>query len=144
VEELTQTVEPPLGEAIASWFDRRDWLAGRAANGFAPLLSECLRRSPDLRLTQEAEHDEEDWTVRRQTLTQTAGLHWTEDVDTVALALVSGADGRTPLRDQLAVLAAAFDMPVDALAAAATPVVAAMVERGFLLPVTSTPAGAPL
>jgi methylase of polypeptide subunit release factors len=134
VEELTQTVEPPLGEAIAAWFDRRDWLAARSTNGFAPLLAECLRRSPDLRLTQEADHHDSDWTVRRQTLTQTDGLRWTEEVDTVALALVSGADGRTPLRDQLAVLAAAFDMPVDALAATATPVVAAMVERGFLLP----------
>ena len=134
VEELTQTVEPPLGEAIAGWFDRRDWLAARRSNGFAPLLGESLRRSPDLRLAQEADHDEEDWTVRRQTLTQTGGLRWSEEVDTVALALVSGADGATPLRDQLAVLAAALDMPVDALAAAATPVVAAMVERGFLLP----------
>jgi methylase of polypeptide subunit release factors len=134
VEELTQTVEPPLGEAIAAWFDRRDWLAGRLADGFAPLLSERLRRSPDLRLTQEADHDGSDWAVGRQILTQTGGLRWTEEVDAVALALVSGADGRTPVRDQLTVLAAAFDVPVATLAAAAGPVVAAMVERGFLLP----------
>jgi hypothetical protein len=134
VEELTQSVEPPLGAAIAAWFDRWDWLAARRAGGFAPLLAECLRRAPDLRLTQEADHDGSDWVVGRQILAQTAGLRWTEEVDAVALALVSGADGGTPLRDQLAVLAAAFDLPVDALAATAAPVVAAMVERGFLLP----------
>jgi methylase of polypeptide subunit release factors len=134
VEELTQVVEPPLGTAIASWFDRRDWLAARRADGFAPLLAECLRSAPDLRLTQEAEHDGSDWVVDHQILAQTSGLRWTEEVDAVALALVSGADGDTPVRDQLAVLAAAFDLPLDALAATAAPVVAAMVERGFLLP----------
>jgi methylase of polypeptide subunit release factors len=134
VEELTQAVEAPLGTAIASWFDRRDWLAARRADGFGPLLAECLRSAPDLRLTQEADHDGSDWVVGRQILAQTSGLRWTEEVDAVALALVSGADGGTPVRDQLAVLAAAFDLPLDALAATAAPVVAAMVERGFLLP----------
>jgi methylase of polypeptide subunit release factors len=134
VEELTHTVEPPLGEAIAAWFERRDWLSARLGDGFAPLLAERLRRAPDLRLTQQAHHDGADWAVGRQTLTQTGGLRWTEEVDAVALALVSGADGQAAVRDQLHVLAAAFDVPVSALAAAAGPVVAAMVERGFLLP----------
>ena len=134
VEELAQTVEPPLGEAVAEWFDRWDWLADRRSDGYAPLLSERLRRAPDLRLTQHAGHDGEDWTVDRQVLALTGGLRWAEEVDPVALALVSGADGKSPARDQLAVLAAAFDVPEAELAATAAPVLASMVERGFLLP----------
>ncbi len=60
----------------------------------------------------------------------TGGLGWSEEVDPVALALISGADGQVTVRDQLAVLAAAFDTP--ALATMAVPVVAHLVERGFL------------
>jgi hypothetical protein len=47
---------------------------------------------------------------------------------------VSGADGSDPVREQLAVLAAAFDTPEPALAAMAAPVVTQLVERGFLVP----------
>ena len=70
-------------------------------------------RAPGLRLTQEADHDGDDWAVDRQVLALTDGLRWAEEVDPVALALVSGADGTVPLRDQLAVLAAAFDTPAS-------------------------------
>jgi hypothetical protein len=134
VEELRQQVETPLGVQVGAWFDRQDWLAPRRADGGAALLDECLMRAPDLRLTQEADHDGEDWAVGRQTLSLTGGLRWTDEVDPLALALVSGADGRTRVRDQVTVLAAAFDVPDAALTAAVPPMVAAMVERGLLLP----------
>jgi hypothetical protein len=91
-------------------------------------------RAPGVRLTQEAGHDGDDWTVDRQVLSLADGLRWSEEVDPVALALVAGADGMVPVREQLAVLAAAFDTPEPVLAAMATPVVRHLVERGFLLP----------
>ncbi len=127
-EDLRQAVGGPLGPRIAEWLARQDWLAARP-----DLLDTRLRRAPGLRLQQEAEHDGEDWSVAHQSLTQSEGLHWSEEVDPVALALVSGADGTAPVRDQLAVLAAAFETPVELLAAMARPVVAHLVERGFLL-----------
>ncbi|MDI5943452.1 methyltransferase, partial [Micromonospora sp. DH15] len=51
-------------------------------------------------------------------------------------ALVGGADGRLPMRDQLALLAAAHDVTPQELAEAAGPIVAHLVERGVVEPVT--------
>jgi methylase of polypeptide subunit release factors len=126
VEELRQSLEAPLGPEIARWFDTGERL--RAYPG--SLLGARVRRASDLRLTQEATHDGEDWAVGRQYVSLTDGLRWSEEVDPVALALISGADGTATVGDQLSVLAAAFDTP--ALTAAAGPIVAHLLERGFL------------
>jgi methylase of polypeptide subunit release factors len=128
-EDVRQTVEPPMGDRVAQWFERQDWLAAQP-----DLLAARLRRAPGLRLSQEAEHDGDDWAVDRQVLTLAHDLRWAEEVDPVALALVSGADGSVAVRDQIAVLATAFDTTEPVLAALANPVVAHLVERGFLLP----------
>jgi hypothetical protein len=61
---------------------------------------------------------------------------WSQEVDPVALALIDGADGTVPMREQVAVLASAFDTPEPLLAAMAVPVVGQLVERGFLVPST--------
>ncbi len=108
---------------------RQEWLAGHPD----PLLAH-LAPARGLRLTQLADHDGDDWTVQTQIVTQTSGLGWAQELDPIALALVCGADGRVAIREQLAVLAAAFDTPEPALAAMAIPVVTQLVERGFLLP----------
>jgi hypothetical protein len=60
-----------------------------------------------------------------------AGLRWSEEVEPVALALIAGADGSATVADQLAILAAAFETP--ALASMGEPIVAYLVERGFLV-----------
>jgi hypothetical protein len=130
VEDLRQTPEPSLGAHVPAWFERQDWLARH------DLLAAVYTKAPGLRLTQDATWAGDDWSVDRQVLVQSDGLKWSEELDPVALALVSGADGSAPLRDQLDVLAAAFETP--ALAALARPVVAHLVERGYLLPVRST------
>ena len=130
-EELRQAPEPSLGAHVPAWFERQDWIAGH------DLLSAVFTRADGLRLTQEATFAGDDWAVDRQVLVQDEGLRWAEEVDPVALALVSGADGTVPLRDQLAVLAAAFDTPEPTLAAMAVPVVSHLVERGYLTPARS-------
>jgi hypothetical protein len=130
VEDLRQAVEPPLADRVAEWFARRDWLAAPGRD----LLAERFSRAPDLRLTQEATHDGDDWAVARQLLATDGGARWTDDVDPILLALVSGADGRTRLRDQVALLAAAYEAPEVAVADAAVRAVARYVERGFLIP----------
>ncbi|HLT11550.1 MAG TPA: methyltransferase [Micromonosporaceae bacterium] len=133
-EELRHSVEAPMGQRIAEWLARQDWLAGTQS-----LTDARLVRAPGLQLTQEAEHDGEDWAVQRQVLRLADGLRWAEEVDPVTLALVTGADGSATLGDQIEVLAAAFDTPVATLAAMLTPVAAHLVERGFLLPHARAP-----
>ena len=74
----------------------------------------------------------EGWAVDRQLLELPHGLHWTEETDPLVLALVSSCDGAVPLTDQLTILATAHDVEEDALAEVAAPLVAHLVERGFL------------
>ena len=68
----------------------------------------------------------------QQVLSLTGGLCWSEEVDPLVLALVSGCDGRLTLLDQLDVLAAAHEVPAADLAEVAGPIVAHLVERGFI------------
>jgi hypothetical protein len=118
-----------MGAQISAWFDRQEWPAGRP-----DLLQAALTRAPGLQLTQHADHDGEDWAVQTQVIAQTEGLCWAQEFDPIALAIVSGADGTVSIREQLAVLAAAFGTPEPVLVAMATPVVTQLVERGFLAP----------
>ncbi|HEX2774798.1 MAG TPA: methyltransferase [Micromonosporaceae bacterium] len=132
IEDLRQTVQPPMGAQIAGWFDRQDWLRSRDD---VDLLAARYRAAPGLRLHQEATMGDEGWAVDRQVLVMPHGLRWSEEIDPLVLALVSGCDGRVPLRDQLAVLAVAHDVPENDLAEAARPIVAHLVERGLIEPV---------
>ncbi|MEE6262991.1 DUF7782 domain-containing protein [Plantactinospora sonchi] len=132
VEDLRQQVPSPLGEQIAAWFDRQDWLRAR---GDAGLLTTRFRAADGLQLRQEATMGDDDWVVDRQVLAMSHGLRWTEEVDPLVLALVSGANGQVPLREQLAVLALAHDVPAEDLADVAGPIIGHLVERGFLEPV---------
>ncbi|RKN49635.1 methyltransferase domain-containing protein [Micromonospora endolithica] len=132
VEDLRQRVEVPLGDRVAGWFDRQDWLRVRDTEG---LLAARYRAADGLQLRQEATMGDEGWAVDRQVLAMPRGLRWTEEIDPLVLALVGGADGRLSLRDQLALLAVAHDVPAEELAEAAGPIVAHLVERGFIEPV---------
>jgi hypothetical protein len=129
VEDLRQQVQQPLGEQIAGWFDRQDFVRD------ADLLAARYRVAPGLQLQQEATLGDDGWAVDRQVLVMSGGLRWSEEVDPLVLALVSGADGQVPLRDQLALLAAAHEVAEDDLADAAGPIVAHLVERGIVEPV---------
>jgi Methyltransferase small domain len=133
IEEARQFIDPPLGTHVAAWLDRQDWLAAHPGDA---VLDARYRRPDGLKLTQEADHDGDDWTVNRQILTLPDGLRWAEEVDPVALALVSGADGRQRLRDQVSVLAAAFDTPEETIRMGVVPLIRHLVERGFLEPTT--------
>ncbi|QSB17364.1 methyltransferase [Natronosporangium hydrolyticum] len=133
VEELRQQLADQLGPQIGAWFDRQDWLRARTLR---QLLAERYVAAPGLRLRQEASIGEQGWEVDRQLLTLPAGLRWAEETDPFAVALVAGADGQLPMRDQLALLAAAYDTPEAELAEVTAAVLAHLVERGMLLPAT--------
>jgi hypothetical protein len=126
VEELRQAVDQPIGAEVAAWFDRQDWLRGKDP------LGQRYRAAEGLRLHQEATIGAEGWAVDRQVLELPHGLRWREEVDPLVLALVGGTDGTVPLRDQLTVLAAAHDVAEEVLAEVASPIVAHLLERGFL------------
>jgi methylase of polypeptide subunit release factors len=131
LEDLRQIVDQPLGREVRAWFARQD--AVRETG----LLDTRLRAHPALRLRQDAVRAEDGWDVTRQLLVADGGLRWSQEVDPVVVALVGGCDGTATLRDQLTVLAAAYDTPVEQLLAAAPLVVGPLVERGLLTPVVA-------
>jgi methylase of polypeptide subunit release factors len=130
-EEARQQLGQPLGEQVAAWFDRQDWLAG---HDLEALLDTRLRTTPDLLLRQEASMSPEGWAVDRQVLELTTGMHWAEEIDPLIVSLVGGCDGTVPLREQVALLAAAHEAPVQLLAPALAGMVRHLVSRGILLP----------
>ena len=131
VEDLRQQVQQPLGEQIAALV-RPAGLRPRRRPARRPLP----RRAAGLQLQQEATLGDDGWAVDRQVLAMPDGLRWSEEVDPLVLALVGGADGQVPLRDQLALLAAAHEVePRTISPTAAGPIVAHLVERGIVEPV---------
>ncbi|HEU4425711.1 MAG TPA: methyltransferase, partial [Pilimelia sp.] len=138
IEDLRQQVQGPLGDHVADWFDRQDWLRVRDTG---ELLAARYRVADGVRLHQEATLGPDGWAVDRQVLTLPGGLRWAEEIDPLILALVSGCDGSVALRDQLAVLAVAHDVPEADLAEVAGPIAAHLVERGILTPAGLTAAG---
>ncbi|MGC9666502.1 DUF7059 domain-containing protein [Planosporangium sp. 12N6] len=134
VEDLRQAVDQPLGAHVEPWFDRQDWLRAHPADA---LLGARLVAADGLQLNQEATRGPDGWQVDRQLLALTDGLRWVEEIDPLVLALVSACDGSLPLRDQVDLLAAAHEADPAALAVAAVPLVAHLVERGILLPAGS-------
>jgi methylase of polypeptide subunit release factors len=124
VEDAPQPVVQPLGPALAGWLDRVAWLRS------ADLLAAPLRVANDVTLEQVATAGAEGWEVATQVLQQLLGLRHRVEVDPVGVALVAACDGSRPLREVLAVLAAAYGIaPADAL-----PAVRHLVERGLLSP----------
>jgi methylase of polypeptide subunit release factors len=127
-EELRQQVQPPLGERVTEWFDRRDWLRHHDP------LDARYRLADGLQLRQEATMGEAGWAVDRQLLAMPEGLRWVEEIDPLILAMVSGCTGVLPMRDQLSLLAQAHEVPPDDLEKALLPVIDHLVERGMVIP----------
>jgi methylase of polypeptide subunit release factors len=133
VEELRQPFQQRLGDHVNTWFDRQQWLrdAGSTRQPES-LLGHRYRAADGLRLQQDASLGSAGWGVDRQVLSLSGGLCWSEEIDPLVLALVSGCDGRLTLLDQIDVLAAAHEVPAADLAEVAGPIVAHLLERGFI------------
>jgi methylase of polypeptide subunit release factors len=127
VEDLRQQTDHPLGIQVGEFFGRQ--LAIRRTG----LLDLHLVAAPELRLRQEASRGKDGWEVEDQLLTG-GGLRATHAVDPLVVALVAGCDGTLSLRDQLTVLAHAYDTEPASLHAAAELVVGPLVRHGLLLP----------
>jgi methylase of polypeptide subunit release factors len=129
IEEARQGLDQPIGPHVRDWFARQDWLRG------ADLLNSRLTTAGALRLSQSAARGPDGWDVETQVLALDGGMRWAQEVDPLTVALVGGCSGDVPLAEQIALLAAAYDAHPAALATAALPLVAHLVERGMLVPV---------
>jgi len=128
-EDLRQQVAQPMGDRVAEWFDRREWLRAN------DLLASRLRMADGLELRQEASWGADNgWMVDRQLLALKEGLRWVEEVDPLILAVVSGCAGTLSLSEVFGLLATAHEVPYDDLKNAMLPVVDHLVERGMLTP----------
>ena len=134
-EDVLQPLQPPLGEAVAGWFERAVWLAGPGRDDRA-VLGAALRPAPDLELAQASTPGAEGWTPGRASLRQTDGLGWEVETDAVTAQVVGACDGERPLGLLLDLIAATRDDvgTPEALTARALPVVRDLLARGLLLP----------
>jgi methylase of polypeptide subunit release factors len=135
VEDLRQPTDQPLGAEVAAWFDRQDWLRAHGGTyGGSGLLTARLRAPGTLALHAESRLGPDGWAVGTRRFALDGGLRWVQETDELVAALVAGCTGVLPLGQLLDLLAAGNGLDRDALAAAALPVVAGLVERGVLLP----------
>lgn len=123
IEDARQPVAQPLWPDLATWLDRT------VADD---LLGARPRVADGVTLEQSAVAGDEGWNVAAQALQRHTGLRDRAEVDPIAVALVGGCDGMRPLRDLVAVLAAAYDLDEDALREGAVRAVRDLADRGFL------------
>ena len=125
-EEAPQDFAMPCGDHLGAAFELADFVADHPGDR---LLGVVLAVAPDVVLDERARPgDGGGWAPGDRRLRQTAGLCREGEVDEPLAALVAACDGTRPLAAVLA--EAAPDVP----AGVALPVVARLVEQGFLLP----------
>jgi methylase of polypeptide subunit release factors len=131
-EDLTAELTEPLGQEVAGWLDRVDWLRAHAADD--DLLEARLTVAPTVALERWAEPGAEGWTEVGAAVARLDGPRWRHEVDAPAAALLAGCQGALPLGDLLDLLAVAHDRPTDELVTATLPAVRELVRHGLLLP----------
>ncbi|MHA3703311.1 DUF7782 domain-containing protein [Jatrophihabitans sp. YIM 134969] len=134
-EDVVQPLQPPLGEAVADWFERAVWLAGPGRDD-RTLLATPLRPGPDLLLVRASTPGPEGWVPGASALRQTDGLGWEVEADDATTQVVGACDGTRPLGLLLDLVTATRDDvgAPDAFVARALPVVRDLVARGLLEP----------
>ncbi|MGX7679876.1 DUF7782 domain-containing protein [Jatrophihabitans sp. DSM 45814] len=143
-EDVVQPIEQPIGAAIAQWFDRQSWLRREGQTG---LLDACLRTAEDVvyeqrsmlaksMLTQDGpaqgEAATDDGSLKQ--LRQLRSMRWEVEIDSAVLGLVSTCTGEIPLGSGMVLIADLLGLEAVEVVTALTPVVADLVQRGFLLP----------
>lgn len=129
VDEVRHEIAPPLGPVFGGWLDRVAVLRD------ADLLATRFALAPDVRLDERSARTADGWSVVARSLVQESGLRLTGSVDEFGAALLAACDGNLPLGTLVELLATAYGLDTDAVAAGATTVVRGLVESGFLLPV---------
>jgi methylase of polypeptide subunit release factors len=131
VEDLPEEITDPLGPEVAGWLDRVDWLRAHARDD--ALLDARLRLVDGVVLERYAQAGDDGWTTAGAAVARTEGPRWRHEVDEPAIALLAGCRGALPLRELVALLALAYDRPMEALVDAALPAVRELVRHGLLV-----------
>jgi hypothetical protein len=131
-EDAPEKMLGPCGDSIIRGFELRDFLEG--LNDDSALLDARLKVSPDVRLERHSEPSPDGWLDASTHLRFARGLAYSGAIDPYVANLVVRCDGRRPLRDLLAEMAAALGRRPVEVAPAFCTVVRGLIERGFLLP----------
>lgn len=126
LDDVPQPTAPVWGEQVPAHFAALDALQGD------PLAARWRLRE-DVRLHSVASRGEDGWYVTSQRLQQQAGLRWSGGVDSFGATLLAACDGTRTMAALLAVLAGSAGIGEDEAAEQVLPVVARLVEQGFLV-----------
>jgi SAM-dependent methyltransferase len=122
----------PCGDSVLRGFELRDFLD--TVREDSALLDARTRVSPDVRLRRQSEPSPEGWVDVSTEIHLTRGLAYSGSIDPYVANLTVGCDGRRPLRELLAEMAASLGKSEAEIASAFCVVVRGLIERGFLLP----------
>lgn len=129
-EDLRHGYDDPLGAEAAGWLERVAWLRANESR----LLQSAFVVPESVQQERVEAATEDGWATVRRVLHRMDGPGWSHELDEHVSALLAGCQGALPMSDLLALLAAARDRPVDALAAEALPLLRQLVLHGMLLP----------
>jgi methylase of polypeptide subunit release factors len=130
-EDVPQAYQPPIGAAVAAWFDRRGWLAG------ADLLAARLVADAGLVLTTRSllgTGEQAGWQPALSTVSQSGGMRWELEVDEAVAMLIAACTGEVPAGAILRLIAATAGLPAEQVIEALLPVLRDLIGRGLLVP----------
>jgi methylase of polypeptide subunit release factors len=136
LEEITHSVEQPIGPQVKDWFARQDVLRDSEDEA---LLDVRLALREDVRFEQVARpaYGESGWLPDSQRVRQEGGLRRSGEIDAVGIAVlgqfgqVPAESGRT-LREVIAGVAGQYGVDAGQLAEGAIEAVRGLIEDGFL------------
>jgi len=131
LEELNQSVNEPVGDAILSRFAVRDFLDAHQED--RELLAMTPRLSPDARLEQDSRPDEGRWHPLAPVLRRSSGLRPHIGLQPEVADFVVRLDGASRLDDLIHELTAGIDVDPERVKAECLSVVRLLLERGFLI-----------
>ncbi|HEX3539462.1 MAG TPA: methyltransferase [Acidimicrobiales bacterium] len=137
IEEVTQDIAVPSGDAIEATFHRLEWLAGRPEGD---LQNQRLVVADDVRLYETRRVHEGRWVAEEHELRQLQGLRHVGSVDPPGAGLIAGCDGQRTVGQLIDRLADSVGADVTDVTPQAVAIVTRLVEQGFLLPLPA-PAG---
>jgi methylase of polypeptide subunit release factors len=117
-----------LGSDVSAWFSRHDWLRDH------DLLACHFRAVDGLRLQSTSYLHGGAWQNDRHQLTTPAGPRRTDQVSDLIVAIVAACDGKLPVGEQLAKLAAQLGVGSAELRAAAIPAITELIEHHVIEP----------
>ena len=131
-DDAPEKMVGPCGDCIVRGFELHDFL--ETVGEDSALLDTRLKVSPHVRLHRQSEPSSDGWIDVAADLHLARGLAYTGTVDPYVANLVVGCDGRRPLRELVAEMAASSGKSQVDLAPAVSRVVRSLIERGFLWP----------